>query len=86
MWVKGVHQKDLRAVDCQLRAKDLCRNLIDLLFTEDDLRVGNATEARTSGVNLLDSHILYAIRGSRIIVLCILSFLPLSSALSLPFP
>jgi hypothetical protein len=63
VWVKGIKQKDLRAVDCQLRVKDLCRKLVELLFTDDDLRTGNATEARTTGVKLLDSHKVYAIRG-----------------------
>ena len=63
MWIAGIEQKDLRAIDCQLRVKDLCRKLVDLLFTEEELRLGNATEARTSGVTLLDSHKLYAIRG-----------------------
>ena len=28
------------------------------------MKVGNATEARTSGVTLLDAHRLYAIRGN----------------------
>ena len=58
----------MRAVDCQLRARNLCRKLTELLFTEEELRVGNATEARTAGVNLLDSHRLYALRGK---ILCI---------------
>ena len=63
MWVRGVTQRDMRGVDCQLRVKDLCRKLVELLFTDDELRTGNATEARTAGVKLMDSHKLYAIRG-----------------------
>ena len=51
-------------MDCQLRVKELCRKLVELLVTEDDLRSGNATEARTAGVKLLDSHKLYAIAYS----------------------
>ena len=54
-------EADLRAVDCHLRA---CSKLTELLFTEEELRVGKATEARTTGVNLLDSHRLHAIRGN----------------------
>ena len=63
LFVRGVKQSDLRAVDCQLRVKDLCRKLVELPFTEEDLKKGNATEARTAGVSLLNSHKLYAIRG-----------------------
>ena len=58
----GYRQSDLRVVDCQLHVKDLCRKLVELLFTEDDLRRGNATEARTAGVQLLEANKLYAIR------------------------
>ena len=50
MWIGGVTQAELRGVDCQLRVKELCRKLVELLFTEDDLRSGNATKARTAGV------------------------------------
>ena len=60
MWVAGIQQKDLRAVDCQLRVKDSCRKHVDLLFAKEELRLGNVTEA---GVTLLDSHKLYAVRG-----------------------
>lgn len=63
LWVPGVAESVLRGVDCQLRCKDLCRKLVELLFTEEDLRQGNATEARTAGVSLLDQARLYAIRG-----------------------
>ena len=63
VWVGGIQQRELRAVDCQLRVKDLCRKLADLLFTKEKLRQGNATEARTTGVTLLDSYKLYAIQG-----------------------
>lgn len=63
VWVDGVSEYDLRAVDCQLKAQNLCRKLIELLFAEEELKNGNATETRTSGVSLLDSHKLYAIRG-----------------------
>ena len=61
--VESVTEAELRAVDCQLRCRDLCRKLTELLFAEDELATGNATEARTTGVKLLDAHKLYAIRG-----------------------
>jgi hypothetical protein len=61
--VENVTQTELRGVDCQLRVKDLCRKLVELLFSEQELQNGNATEARTAGVKLLDPHRLYAIRG-----------------------
>ena len=87
VWVKGIKQKDPRAVDCQLRVKDLCRKLVELLFTDDDLRTGNATEARTAGVKLLDSHKLYAIRGKITGTSSMHDiYTDLYSALSLPFP
>lgn len=63
VWISSVSEADLRAVDCQLRARDLCRKLTEVLFSEEELKNGNATEARTSGVKLLDSNRLYAIRG-----------------------
>ena len=88
MWIAGIKQKDLKAVDCQLRVTDLCRKLVDLLFNEEELQLGNATEARTSGITLLDSQKLYAIRGlwKYILLYSIMIFLPLSSGLSLPVP
>ena len=61
--MENINESDLRAVDCQLKVRNLCRKLTELVFFEYELKVGNATEARTSGVNLLDSHRLYAIRG-----------------------
>ena len=69
VWIESVSEFDLRAVDCQLRARNLCRKLAELLFSEEELKHGNATEARTSGVTLLDSHKLYAIRGDIKLVL-----------------
>ena len=63
VWVPGITEVALRGVDCQLRCKDLCRKLVELVFTEEELRQGNATEARTPGVSLLDQTRLYAIRG-----------------------
>ena len=62
-WVPDISEADVRAVDCQLRTRDLCRKLTELLYTKEDLAQGNATEARTSGIKLLDPHKLYAIRG-----------------------
>ena len=64
---------------------------MELLFTEGDLRTGNATEARTTGVKLLDSHKVYAIRGKITNYTSSMHdiytvFLPLYSALSLPVP
>ena len=64
LWVPGVAESAMiRGVDCQLRCKDLCRKLVELVFMEKELRQGNATEARTAGVGLLDQARLYAIRG-----------------------
>ena len=57
VWVPGITEGALRGIDCQLRCKDLCRKLVE------ELRQGNATEARTAGVSLLDQTRLYAIRG-----------------------
>ena len=59
--MSGVKQKHLRGVDCQLRVKELCWKLVELLFTEGNLRTGNGTEAKTAGVNLLDAHKFYVI-------------------------
>ena len=63
VWVPGITEAALRGVDCQLRYKDLCRKLVELVFTDEELRQGNATEVRTAGVHLLDQTRLYAIRG-----------------------
>ena len=85
MWVEGISEFDLRAVDCQLRARNLCRKLTELLFSEEELKNGNATEARTSGVSLLDSHRLYAIRGNK--TYCIsCQCIDKLTKFSLPFP
>lgn len=59
----GVSASELKRIDCQLKCKDLCRKLTELLFTSDELKSGNATEARTPGIKLLNSNRLYAIRG-----------------------
>ena len=56
VWVPKITESDLRGVDCQLRVKDLCRKLVELLFSDEECKNGNATEARTPGVTLLDSH------------------------------
>ena len=40
-------------------------------FSEEQLKNGNATEARTSGVTMLDSHRLYAIRCDIILLYAI---------------
>ena len=63
VWIQNVSETSLRGVDCQLKSKDLCRKLVELLFDEEELQSGNATEARTAGVALLDANRLYAIRG-----------------------
>jgi hypothetical protein len=63
VFVSKVSEAEFGAVDCQLKCRDLCRKLTELLFTEEELASGNATEARTSGITLLDAHRLYAIRG-----------------------
>ena len=55
----NITETQLRGVDCQLSSKD---QLVELLFSEE-LQNGNATEARTAGVTLLDPHRLYGIRG-----------------------
>ena len=39
----------------------ICRKITELLFTNDELACGNATEARTTCVTLMDSNKLYAI-------------------------
>ena len=56
VWVGDVRKFDLQAVDCQIRVRNLCRKLMELLFSEEELKHGNATEAKTSGVTLLESH------------------------------
>lgn len=61
--MRGVTQIDLRGVDCLLRVKDLYHKLVVLLFTDNELRTGNATEARTAGIKLVNLNKLYAIRG-----------------------
>ena len=63
VWIANVAESDLRPLDCQLRSRDLCRKLTELLFSEEELTQGSATEARTTGVKLLDAHKLYVIRG-----------------------
>lgn len=63
VWVPRVTEAQLRGVDCQLRCRDLCQKLTELLFTYDELRQGNATEARTPGVTMLDANRMYTIRG-----------------------
>lgn len=64
VWVSTVTEAELRAVDCQLRRRNLCRELTELLFTDDELASSNATEAHATGVTLLKVHRLYAIRGT----------------------
>lgn len=59
MFIRGYRQSDFRALDCQLRVKDLCCKLVELFFTEDDLTRGNTAEARTAGVKLLEANKLY---------------------------
>ena len=38
VWVEGASEFDLRAVDCQIRVRNLCRKLTELLFTEEQLK------------------------------------------------
>ena len=61
--VEGFTDAQLKAVDCQLRCRDLCRKLTDMLFMTEELQSGTATDARTPGISLLHSNKLYAIRG-----------------------
>ncbi len=63
VWVPGLSEAALRGVHCQLRCRDLCRKLTELLFISEELKQGNATDALTPGVALLDGNRLYAIRG-----------------------
>ena len=69
MWVPKITESDPRGVDCQLRVKGLCCKLVELLFSDEECRNGNATEARTLGVTLLDPHWLCAIRSSSLFTL-----------------
>ena len=63
VWIPNVTKTSLRGVHCQLRSKDLCRKLVELLFDEEELQSVNVTEVRTAGVALLDANTLYAIRS-----------------------
>ena len=53
VWVPKITESDPRGVDCQLRVKDLCCKLVELLFSDEERRNGNSTETRTLGVTLL---------------------------------
>ena len=101
VWVENVSECDIRTVNCQISFHNLCRKLTVLPFSEEQLKQGNATEAGTSRVTLLDPYRLYAIRGDIILnysapiylhikrrkfIICALSCFSLCNSLSLQIP
>ena len=63
VWVDAITSTQLASANSQSDPTTLAGALLHLLFAPEELRIGNATPARTAGVVLLDGHRLNAIRG-----------------------
>ena len=61
VWVPGVMQDQLLRADSSMNAGKLARSLINILFSPEEIKWGNATKALTEGVELLDTKRLHAI-------------------------
>jgi len=63
VWVDGVSNQELMAVDCEVEDSKLAIALLELLFTEAELSSGCTTKPRRADITKLDTHRLNAIRG-----------------------
>ena len=61
MWVPGVTKEQLLCADFNTDAGELTRSLTNILFSPEEINLGNATKAHTEGVQLLDVKCLHAI-------------------------
>jgi len=63
VWVDGVSNQELMAVDCEVEDSKLAIALLELLFTKAELSSGCTTKPRRADITKLDTHRLNAIRG-----------------------
>ncbi len=64
VWIPNIMHEQLLSADSSPDAGELGRSLMALVFTTDELKWGNCTDARTPGVSKLNSIKLRAIRGN----------------------
>lgn len=63
VFMPGINQCDLAAVDVCSTAESLSQELLELLFTKDEMARGCATKPRKEGIQKLDNRRLHAIRS-----------------------
>ena len=63
VFIPGVKQCDLSAVDVCTSAGNLSQDLLELLFSKEEMAQGCATKPRRGDIQKLDNHRLHAIRG-----------------------
>ena len=63
VFIPGVKQCDLSAVDVCTSAENLSQDLPELLISKEEMAQGSSTKPRRGDIQNLDNHRLHAIRG-----------------------